>query len=370
MTVGSEIAVPGAQGRPTSSRAVYGVLVLSAALVAATGWLLSTTALNLSARQGPWWIGIAILVGFGLAERFAFHMEYRRETMSFTLSEVPAAFALVFLGPVAAIVVRLVGSLTVFFFTMRPARHKLALNGALFSFETALTFAILQWVCDMPNPSDGQLLVAIAVALAVASFVGSLVVSVAIACFEGRVVERLIAELKTNIVLGPVSATVAAMALAPALVGLAYVPLAVLPVAAVWFVLRQNGRLAERHRNLSAVHDFTRRIGESIQLVELVPRALDESMQLLRADAGSIDLPRRGVRGGLDILEVCRQPSRAHTPRRSRRPIVGGLRVQTGDDRGRPAPVRQRHEADGRSDRRWTGRDGHPDAHRSSWNHR
>ena len=290
MTVGSEIATPEVHEGPRSSRAVYGVLLISAALLAASGWLLSTTALNVSARQGPWWIGIAILVGFGLAERFAFHMEYRREAMSFTLSEVPAAFALVFLGPVAAIVVRLIGSLTVFFFTMRPARHKLALNGALFSFETALTFAILHWVCDMPNPSDGQLLVTIAVALAVASFVGSLVVSVAIACFEGRVVERLIAELKTNIVLGPVSAAVAAMALAPALVGLAYAPLAVLPVAAVWFVLRQNGRLAERHRNLSAVHDFTRRIGESIQLVELVPRALDESMQLLRADAGSIDL--------------------------------------------------------------------------------
>ena len=130
MTVGSEIATPEVHEGPRSSRAVHGVLLISAALLAASGWLLSTTALNVSARQGPWWIGIAILGGFGLAERFAFHMEYRRETMSFTLSEVPAAFALVFLGPVAAIVVRLIGSLTVFFFTMRPARHKLALNGA------------------------------------------------------------------------------------------------------------------------------------------------------------------------------------------------------------------------------------------------
>ena len=99
MTVGSEIATPEVHEGPRSSRAVYGVLLISAALLAASGWLLSTTALNVSARQGPWWIGIAILVGFGLAERFAFHMEYRRETMSFTLSEVPAAFALVFLGP-------------------------------------------------------------------------------------------------------------------------------------------------------------------------------------------------------------------------------------------------------------------------------
>ena len=142
----------------------------------------------------------------------------------------------------------------------------------------------------MPNPSDGQLLVAIAVALAVASFVGSLVVSVAIACFEGRVVERLIAELKnkhrarTSERDGRGDGTRSRARRAR------LCPAGGSPGRCGVVCAAQNGRLAERHRNLSAVHDFTRRIGESIQLVELVPRALDESMQLLRADAGSIDL--------------------------------------------------------------------------------
>jgi diguanylate cyclase (GGDEF)-like protein len=290
MTIESDAASSDSHEEPTSRRPVRLVLLLSAALLAAVVGLLSTTTLDASARDAPWWIAIVILIAYGLAERFAFHMEHRRETMSFTLSEVPAAFALLFLGPVAAIAVRLIGSLPVFILAMRPAGHKLAFNGALYAFETALTFAILQGVWRVSDPSDGHLLITIALALAVTGFVGSLVVSIAIACFEGHVAERLITEVKTNSVIGPVSAAVAAIALAPALIGLPYAPLATLPVAAVWFVLRQNGQLAERHRNLSAVHDFTRRIGESIQLVELVPRALAESMQLLRADTGSIDL--------------------------------------------------------------------------------
>ena len=210
MTVESETAASEGHEKLASRDPVRRVLLLSAALLAAAVGLLSTTKLDASARDAPWWFAVFILLGFGLAERFAFHMEYRREAKSFTLSEVPSAFALLFLGPVAAIAVRLIGSLAVIFFTMRPARHKLAFNGALFTFESALAFAILQWVCRWSDPSDGHLLVAIAVALAVASFVGSLVVSIAIACFEGHVVGRLIAEVTTNTVLGPMSAAVAA----------------------------------------------------------------------------------------------------------------------------------------------------------------
>src|SRR5256885_5371008 len=54
----------------------------------------------------PWW---AVAAGFAVAELTVFHLEMYRETHSFTFSEVPLVVALVFAGPVALIVGRLVG---------------------------------------------------------------------------------------------------------------------------------------------------------------------------------------------------------------------------------------------------------------------
>ena len=42
-----------------------------------------------STRPAPWWVLPLIAVGFGVAERTVFHFEFRREAISFSLSEVP-----------------------------------------------------------------------------------------------------------------------------------------------------------------------------------------------------------------------------------------------------------------------------------------
>lgn len=311
----------------TSSRAIQRVVAWACGLIALSVALLSTTTLGFTVLDAPWWYGFFIAAAFGLAERFAFHVEYRRETMSFTLSEVPAAFALLFLGPLAAIAVRLIGSLSVVIYTMRPSRHKLFFNASLFAFETSLAVAIVQAVDRHADLSDGHLLLVVAGTLAISSIAGAVAVSIAIACFEGRFLERLAGEMKTAVVLGPVAAAVAALALSPALISVAYSPLAIVPVGVVWTVLRQHGQLMERHRNLNAVHDFTRRISESILLTEFVPRALDESRQLLRAETGSIELHDVACAEGWTHLKCIGGPDRpAELVGLSSDPVAGSSR--------------------------------------------
>ena len=64
-----------------------------------------------STRYTSWWLLPVIAVAYGLAERTVFHFEFRREAISFSLSEVPTAFALLYLAPGPGLAARLIGGL-------------------------------------------------------------------------------------------------------------------------------------------------------------------------------------------------------------------------------------------------------------------
>ena len=273
---------------PNSVTRVIGLATLLA--IGAGALMLVCDCVAEAARPAPWWIAIVVAVGFGLAERFVFHIEYRREAITFSMSEVPTAFALVFLSPVVAVGVRVVVSLIVIAVTSRPAAYKLVFNGALFAFETALAFTLVRTVVSPESVDDGWLLVAIAGGAVVATLAGSIVVSMAIAAFEGRFLERFVSELRTNVVTAPVGAAVAAVAVAPAMLRIELAALSAVPVAAVWFVLLRHGRLDQRHRDLEALHGFTAVVAQSIDLADVARTSLDEALRLFRGTRGLLQV--------------------------------------------------------------------------------
>ena len=88
-------------------RGIAAVLAASACVAAAAGGLIVWAGrATESTFPAPWWVAILIAVGYVIAEGHVFHVEYRREAMSFSLSEVPTMFAIAFLGPIVAIAVR------------------------------------------------------------------------------------------------------------------------------------------------------------------------------------------------------------------------------------------------------------------------
>ena len=278
--------------RSTSVRApVAHVLGLAAVLACATAALMLVCMCAAeAARPAPWWIAIVIAVGFGLAERFVFHIEYRREAITFSMSEVPTAFALVFLSPLVAIAVRVVASLIVIIVSSRPATYKLVFNAALFAFESALAFTLIRLVVSPDSTDDGLLLLAIAGGAIVATLAGSAAVSMAIAAFEGQFLERFVSELRTNAVAAPVGAAVAAVAVAPAMLRIELAAMSAVPVAAVWLVLLRHGRLDQRHRDLEALHGFTAVVAQSIDLADVARASLDEALVLFRGTRGMLQV--------------------------------------------------------------------------------
>jgi diguanylate cyclase (GGDEF)-like protein len=215
-----------------------------------------------------------------------FHVEYRREAMSFSLSEVPTMFAIAFLGPIVAIAVRVVGSIAVIAWNRRPPVYKVVLNASLFAFEMAWAITITHALTERGDVPSGWFLVAAAVGVASSSMLGSVVVSLAIASFEGGALPRLKENLRSVLVVGPIAALLAAVSVAPALFGIEYSVLSIVPIVAVWMVLASHGRLAQRHRDLEALHGFAALAGGSLSLDEVAPAALDEIVALLRADRG------------------------------------------------------------------------------------
>lgn len=239
---------------------------------------------------GSWWLGFPIAVGYLVAERLLFHIEFRREAISFSLSEVPTIFAIAFLGPIPAIAVRVGASVVGIYLGARPPAIKSVFNAALFAFETALAFAIVRQLIDPMSPDEGSFLVAAAVGTAVATVVGLLAVTLVISFFDGELFKNLRSVVSTNLFTATVGALTGAAAVAPALFGPLYGLLSLLPVIGVWGALQQHGKITQRHRELVDLHAFSRVLDSALQLDIIAPRALGEISRIVNADRVTLRL--------------------------------------------------------------------------------
>ena len=117
---------------PVARVVALGLALVGVAIVAVVYAPGGTAAL----RAGPLWLPLVIGIAFGVAEHAVFHLEHRREAISFSLSEVPSLYALVFLDIRLAVAIRIVGALTVIWVTRRPPLHKMLFNAGLFALSS------------------------------------------------------------------------------------------------------------------------------------------------------------------------------------------------------------------------------------------
>ena len=259
--------------------------ICSLAGVLAVGSLVATLTLphpGESAIASHWWVLPLVTIAFAAAERSVFHVEFRREALSFSLSEVPTAFALLYLAPGPAIAARIVGSLAVIAFEWRSKWFKLLFNSALFALETALSYQVVQFAVRHWHGSRVVTLLAIVPATSLATIIGSIMVSAAISFVEGGFRRRVIGELRLSSWVAPLNATVAALVVAPTLIDPWLVALSLVPLAAFWGVMRSHGQLEQRFRDLDDLHGFVGRVGHSLNVQEIVQAAATEVAALVR----------------------------------------------------------------------------------------
>ena len=118
-----------------------------------------------SLRPGGWWALPVVAVLFGLFEYIVFSWHVRREGMSFSLSEVPIAIALVFLSPWLAIVARLPFSMAVLIVARRNSYLKVLYNMSNYVFDLALAIMLTRLLVQSWGTSDVAIVSAVAVAL-------------------------------------------------------------------------------------------------------------------------------------------------------------------------------------------------------------
>jgi diguanylate cyclase (GGDEF)-like protein len=281
------LARPGGPGRHPERDVVALGLIL---VVAAAALVLVLPDVRSSTLEAEPWVFFAVLAGFALTEYSVFRFVFRRESIAFSISEIPVAFALIYLAPGPALLARMLGSMAVILAIRRPPLYKTVFNIGLLGFETALAFMAFRSFIGLRGTGDTQLVLGVILATGVVSAVSSILISVAISRFEGDARRRISSELRLAWWLFLVNSTLAGLAVALELTAPALVLLALVPLGALWYVMKAYGELDQRLRDLDAVHGFTGRVGQSLDPEEIGQAAVVEAANVLRTDGVSLVL--------------------------------------------------------------------------------
>ena len=242
-------------------------------------------------RLGSTVLPLVVAVLFGISVIAVFHVEFRREAFSFTMSEVPVAIAVIFLAPVGGVLARLAGATVALLIFRKPPPFKLFFNLSAFTAEIAIAYVITHALLRNGEPSVTKIVLVVAAATIAASVAGSVAVSVAISRFEGDTLRRVVDELKSAwifIVNAATAGIVVALALQSSVVALT----AIVPVAALWVLVRRSGAISQQLRDLNEVHAFTSRIGTSLDIDEVCATAVEDAARILRAEVAILRLRR------------------------------------------------------------------------------
>ena len=245
-------------------------------------------------RPSPAWVALALLVAFAATEFSVFEFAFRREALAFSLTEIPLAFALVYLPPSLAIPVRVVGPVAVYLLVFRQPLYKAVLNIGIAAFEVVVAFVVFRGVIDAVGSNDTQVVVAAMLATAVGGLVSFVVVPVAIAQFEGGLWRLVSNQLRVAWWFYIVNAAVAGAVLGLGLISPYLVLVALVPVGVLWYVLRAFGAVEQQLHDLDAVHGFTGQVGRSLDPDDIMWAAVAQTAVLLRTDGTAIVLFQDG----------------------------------------------------------------------------
>ncbi len=290
---GIEMSEMGAPEAPISAlapshpeRRVTALAVLLA--VGGVSLLLTISDSGNAVVASPIWLLPVLAAGFAFAELSVFRFIFRRESLAFSLSEIPFAICLVYLAPGPAVAVRLVGALAVILTIRRPPLYKLTFNACMLVFEMAIAILVFRGVIDLWGASDNHFVVAAILAMMVCGIVSSIIVSIAISQFEGRLLSRIGSELRVAWWLFVVNSTLAGTVLALTLVSPYLVLLALIPIGLLWYIIKAYGALDQRLRDLDAVHGFTGQVGQSLDPDEIIRAGVVQTAEVLRTDAAAV----------------------------------------------------------------------------------
>jgi diguanylate cyclase (GGDEF)-like protein len=329
-------------GRPGGgARGQAAALLFSATLgLVAFGLVLLLPSASLADRFAPsWWLFVPAYV---LAQHISVDFEFRKEAHSFHLTQLPATFGILFLGPVPHVCARLLGTAIDSLALRREAPVKAAFNLALGAAEVAVATAIVHALAGSDD-SGARLWISLLVALLAAESIGAAAVPAVMRLVGARVSLRQVIEPLTFSAASTVLITcMAVVAVAAVLGDPASVPVIALLAAGLTVAYRGHRRVAASQQSTEALYEFVKDLGPLDVRDDQTRSALEHVRVLLNArhlDLAVVDGPGEQWRHLLvqepDTVDTRTTPG--HLLQEVARTGVPALRPGRGDEADRMA---------------------------------
>ena len=165
-----------------SARRVAPVTTVVALAAAALWWRVADT---LPLWGGRWTWALALVVSFAATESAQLHVEFRRQTLSLSLSEIPLVLGLFLVGPVPLLLCTLAGTLLIGR-RRRTALYRVWFNVLIFTSHVAMVVLLFHALAGLRPRTGPQVWVASYVAVLVAALITGATVLIAIVRVQGR----------------------------------------------------------------------------------------------------------------------------------------------------------------------------------------
>ncbi|MDQ3879495.1 MAG: EAL domain-containing protein [Chloroflexota bacterium] len=257
-----------------------------------------------------WWI---LVIGFAGAEILVVHLQFRRDTHSFSLSEIPLVIGLFFVRPDLMLLAQLVGAGAALVLHRRQPLIKLAFNLSNLTFGTGVAIVLFRAILGDGDPLGPVSWAAGFSAAIAADALGLAMIAVVISLSAGQPPElrRLFASgmIATfcNTSLALVAVTVVWRN--PDTTWL----LAVL--AAMLFVAyRGYAALRQKHEGLELMYESTRAVQQSLDADSVIVALLSQAREMFHADRAEILLFPTGIHPAVISTSAADAPTELMRP--------------------------------------------------------
>lgn len=273
-----------------SNVALIAILVISATLLAASVLLASLGGEELGepAVQAPSWVVAVVGVLFVVAERFGFTIQYRREAIAYSFSALPCGLSIVYLELWQAALVGSLGCVAIVALTWHPPWYKTVFNAVLLTFEITAGYAVFNAVFGVADTSANLFAVGLLLGLVAIEAIGIVMVSLVISVFEGNFLRRLVEQTRWMGLLGLVSSVSATLIVSFSIYWPQLSVFGLLPVIAVWILLRQLGNRTQRLNDFEALHRLSNSVSQSLHRGTIASAVIGELKDILRSDRAVI----------------------------------------------------------------------------------
>lgn len=229
----------------------------------------------------PWIVLVAL---FAIAERAVFHLRFRKDAHSFSLSEIPLIIALFVASPVAAITAQMVANAGVLLIRRQQA-IKLTFNVGQFVVQTSLAIIVFRPIASLGDPIGPAGWVAAIVAALIALMAAEAMINAVIRFTGGRL------SFKETFEVLVLSAMATIMNTATALIGVVLLKLyaaaawlTAVPPVILYVAYRAYVSQREESDRLGSLYEATRALHASPQIESAMVAAVSSARNMVDAE--------------------------------------------------------------------------------------